>query len=218
MKLPSRDVTLERFRVVRRFEVRAAAAAGVLACCVVLADCAPVAVGAVTGAGLAVAEERSVGNVVDDLTIRTELNHLFFADDVDLYQRVTLSVNEGRVLLKGAVTEPEHRIRASRLAWQADGVREVINELQVTDRGGLVDYARDTWISAQLKTALLFDREVGHLNYSVETVNSVVYLFGIARSEAELARVVEHARAVEDVERVVNHVILQDDPRRVETP
>ncbi len=183
-----------------------------------LSGCIEFFVGAAATTGIAIAEERSVGDAVDDLTIRGELNHLFFRENVELYQNVSFSVIEGRVLLKGSVPTPEDRVNALRLAWQAGGVREVINEIQVTDESSILDYARDTWISAQLKGFLLVDVDVLSINYSVETVNGTVYLMGIAQDEAELARVIEHARSIEDVKRVVSHVITKDDPRRPDTP
>ena len=183
-----------------------------------LSGCAELVVGTAATTGIAIAEERSVGDAVDDLTIRAELNHLFFQEDIELYQNVSFSVFEGRVLIKGSVPTPEDRVEALRLAWQAAGVREVINELQVTDEGGILDYARDTWISAQLKGRLLIDGDVLSINYSVETVNGTVYLLGIAQDEAELVRVIEHARGIEDVKQVVSHVVVKDDPRRPVTP
>ena len=183
-----------------------------------LSACAELLIGAAATTGVAIAEERSVGDAVDDLTIRAELNHLFFRDDVELFRDVSFSVVEGRVLLKGTVPTPENRIHALRLAWRAAGVREVINEIQVADDSGILDYARDTWISAQLKAKLLVDGDVLSINYGVETVNGTVYLLGIAQDEAELARVTEHARDIEDVKRVVSHVVMKDDRRRPVTP
>ena len=183
-----------------------------------LSGCVEAFLGAAATTGLAAAEERSVGDAVDDLTIRTALNHLFFKDDVELYQNVSFSVIEGRVLLKGSVATPEERVRAVGLAWQASGVREVINEIQVNDESGILDYARDTWISTQLKAKLLLDGDVLSINYSVETVNGTVYIIGIAQSEAELKRVLDHARTVDDVRRIVNHVVIKDDPNRPTTP
>jgi len=205
-------------RHLRRRAGPAAALALLLAGPFALSGCAEALLGAAATTGLIVAEERSLGDVVDDLTIRGELNHLFFQENVDLYQNVSFSVIEGRVLLKGSVSTPEDRINALRVAWQANGVREVINEVQVTDQSGILDYARDTWISAQLKGALLLDTDVLSINYSIETVNGTVYLLGIAQDQAELERVLAHARGIDDVQRVVNHVIAKDDPRRQATP
>ena len=183
-----------------------------------LSACGEVLIGAAATTGVAIAEERSVGDAVDDLTIRAELNHLFFRDNVELYRDVSFSVIEGRVLLKGTVPTPENRIHALRLAWRASGVREVINEIQVTDDSGILDYARDTWISVQLKAKILVDGDVLSINYGVETVNGTVYILGIAQDETELARVIEHARGIEDVKRVVSHVVIKDDRRRPVTP
>ena len=200
---------------------RAGAAAAlilVLAGPLFLTGCADAIIGAATTTGLAIAEERTVGNAVKDLTIQAELNHLFFQDDIDLYNDVSISVMEGRVLLKGSVPTYEDRIRAGWVARQATRAEEVINELQVTDEGGILDYARDTWISAQLKGRLLIDGDVISVNYSVETVNGTVYLLGLAQDEAELVRVIEHARGIEDVKQVVSHVVVKDDPRRPVTP
>ena len=216
---PQRDSYLTRLtRCPSRKAGPAVALVLLLAGSISLSGCAELLIGAAATTGVAIAEERSVGDAVDDLTIRAELNHLFFQDDVELFGDVSFSVIEGRVLLKGSVPTPDDRIRALRLAWQAAGVREVINELQVADDSGILDYARDTWISAQLKGKLLVDGDVLSINYSVETVDGTVYLLGIAQDEAELARVTEHARSIEDVKRVVSHVVLKDDRHRPVTP
>ena len=196
----------------------AATLALLLAGSLCLSGCAEFLLGAAATTGLTVAEERSVGTAVDDLTIRGELNHIFFQENIDLYQDVSFSVIEGRVLLKGSVPTPEDRVRALQLAWQAGGVREVINEIQVTDDSGLLDFARDTLISTQLKAKLLFDGDVLSINYSVETVNGTIYLMGIAQNEAELERVMHYARDIGGVKRVVSHVVMKDDPRRQATP
>lgn len=183
-----------------------------------LSGCGSLFIGAVATGGAAAVEERSIGNVVDDLTIRAELNQLFFEDNFDLLQSVSFSVIEGRVLLKGSVKTQEDRIRGLELAWQASGVREVINEIQVTDQGGIVNYARDTWISTQLKAEILFDRDILSINYNVETINGIIYVVGIAQDQAELDKVVDHARRIENVKQVVSHVVMKDDPRREPGP
>ena len=180
--------------------------------------CAEFIVGAATTTGLALAEERTVGDAVEDLSIQAELNHLFFQDDLDLYDDVSISVVEGRVLLKGIVPTHEDRLRASRVARQATGIREVINEMQVTAEGGFLDYARDRWISLRVDAKLLFDIDILSVNYDVETVNGTVYIMGIAQDEDELGRVMAHARRVDGVKTVVSHVIMKDDPRRPARP
>ena len=180
------------------------------------AGCTPtgVAVGAGASVGVAAVQERSIGDAIDDNVINVEINHFLLQESQDLFRQVALDVVEGRVLLTGSVPFPEHRVDAARLAWQADGVREVINEIQVTDRSGVIDFARDAWITTQLSAKLLRDREISDINYNIETVNSVIYLIGIAQHDRELERVTGHARTIAGVRKVISHVRLKDDPRR----
>ena len=161
---------------------------------------------------VAVAQERTVGTALDDSVITIQINEALFKFNFDLLQAVGVEVVEGRVLLTGSVEKPEQRVDAVRLAWQVDGVKEVLNEIQVTDRGGLIDIAVDTWISTQLRSKLLLDTDVLAINYNIETVNGVVYMIGIAQDQNELARVTNHARTIENVRKVVSHVRLKDAP------
>jgi len=174
--------------------------------------------GTAAGAGAvgatAAQSEKGFRRSVADTDIRIAINDLWLQADEEMFRKVNLQVQEGRVLLTGNVPLPEQRVEAVRLAWQAPGVREVINEIEVNDTSGVTDLARDTWISTQLKTDLLFDQDVSSIDYSIETVNQVIYLMGVARSQAELNRVVGHAKDISYVRRVVNYVLLKDDPRR----
>ena len=175
----------------------------------VLSGCVSMAIGAAATGGVAVAEERSVGTQVDDLTIKVEINQALFTFNERLFQDVSIDVTEGRVLLTGKVPEPDDRVDAVRIAWQATGVKEVINEIQVTDTGGVESYLKDVRISNELRADLLFDGEVNSINYNVETVGSIVYLTGIAQNQAELDRVIDHARTISGVKEVISHVRIK---------
>jgi osmotically-inducible protein OsmY len=176
----------------------AAGCFAVLLLLVLASGCTPVglAVGTAAGVGVASAQDRGLGGVVEDTRIRAEINERWAQADEVLWREVSLQVQEGRVLLTGTVPDQDMRLEAVRLAWQVQGVKEVINEIEVVDSEGLDGYALDTWISTQLKTKLLLDEQIYSLNYSVETVNRSVYLMGFARDQAELERVVQHARYV----------------------
>jgi len=116
------------------------------------------------------------------------------------------------VLLSGNVQKPEHRVEAARLTWEVPGVREVYNEIEVRDESDLIDSARDKWIVLRLRGDLLLDNQVSAVNYSIESVNQVVYLIGIAQDEAELDRVLRYAKDVPFVRGIVNYVRLADAP------
>lgn len=179
-----------------------------------LSACAPVVLGAGATVGVAATEERGVEGAADDLKIRAEINELWFRQDATMFHEVDLRVHEGRVMLTGAVQKPEYRVDAVRLAWQAAGVREVLDEIQVTDSSSFSDYSRDVVIATDLRGRLMFDGQVKNVNYSVEVVNGVVYLMGVAQNQTELDRVIAHARDIRNVKRVVSHVVLKTDPRR----
>lgn len=179
-----------------------------------VSGCATVAITAGTAAASAAAEERGVKGVVSDTAIRTEINARWFGHDVDMFVAVKLEVVEGRVLLAGQVEKPEHRLDAVRLAWKANGVKEVINEIRIAKGRGIDDYSRDGWIAAQLRAKILFDKEIASINYSIDCVGRIVYLMGIARSEAEHERVKAHARDIPYVKQVISHAILKGDERR----
>lgn len=171
-----------------------------------IAGCAEAVIGGAAATGVAASQERGLGGAAGDLQIRSEINYLWLSHDEKMYVAVGLNVHEGRVLLTGKVPTPQARVDAVRLAWQAKNVKEVINEIQVEQTGGISEYASDAWISNQLRARLLFDTDISSINYSVVTVGGTVYLMGIARSQAELDRVTTHARNIGNVRRVISYV------------
>jgi osmotically-inducible protein OsmY len=182
---------------------------------VVLSGCVPVLLGAGTETAVVVAQERSVGSAVDDAGILLQIKNLYAKHDYkDLLANVEVKVVEGRVLLTGNVDKSESQIEAVRLAWLVDGVREVINEVQINDQSNFWNYTRDVWITTQIKTRLIAAKGVRSINYSAITVNQVVYLMGIAQNQDELDKVTYIASTTSYVQRVVSYVHLKDDPRR----
>lgn len=182
--------------------------------CLSLSGCVGAVVGAGAAAGYAIAQERSVGDAVDDTVIDTSINSALLQEHVDLFRNVSVNVVEGRVLLTGVVEDPATRVKAAQLTWDVQGVREVINEIIVAEETDVIDFARDTWITTQLRGRLLGDADIYDINYTIETVNKIVYLFGIGESAEEVKRAAYHAQRVKGVERVISHVILKDDPTR----
>lgn len=171
-------------------------------------SCAPVGVAAGVGAaaGVAAAQEGGISTAASDTRIQIEINDLWFKHNVDMFSKLNLTINQGRVLITGVVQNPEHRVEAVRLAWQPKGVKQVINEIRVANSEGLTGYAKDTWFTTRLRTALVFDKNIQSINYSIDTVQGTVYLMGFAQDRLELNRVVEKARTIKGVKNVVSYV------------
>lgn len=184
-----------------------------------LSGCIPLLVAGGTETAVVVAQERSVGNAMDDAGILVQIKNKFANQDFkDLLANVEVKVVEGRVLLTGNVDKPDSQIEAVRLTWQVNGVKEVINEIQVNDQAGIWNYTRDVWISTQVRSRLILEKGVRSINYSVLTVNQVVYLMGVAQNQLELDRVTHIASTTNYVQRVVSYVRLKDDPKRGYNP
>lgn len=176
-----------------------------------LAGCTPtsLALSGGTAVGVAAAREGGIKVAATDATIRLQIHDLWFRHDFDMYRKLSLTVREGRVLITGTVPEPDMRVDAVRLAWLASGVREVINEVNVDDPSGLRGYLGDSLITAGIKTRLTFDKDVQSINYTIDTVDNVVYLMGVAQDESELSRAIDHARRTKGVTNVVSYVRLR---------
>jgi osmotically-inducible protein OsmY len=176
-----------------------------------VSGCASVATSGITGLGYSLAQERTVGGAIDDVTIGTKINSYFLRENQGkLFKHVAVEVLEGRVLLTGAVDTADDRVDAVRISWQAKGVKEVINEIQINDKSGIKDYARDIWITTQVKAKLFLNAEIKSINYSVDTVNGVSYIMGIAQDRVELNKVNRVSSMVKGVKKVVSHVRIKE--------
>jgi len=200
------------------FPARLAFAAGLTGLLLSSAACSPV--GVIVGAGatgaVTASQERGFAGGANDTQIRAAINYLWLDYSGTMYRQLNLQIYEGRVLLTGVLSSEEWRAEAVKRAWQVKGVKEVIDETVVDSSGNTGSFARDQWITTQLKSKLLFDKNVFSVNYSFETVRGVIYMLGVAQDQHELESVLNHARNIEYVQRVVNHVLLKDDPRRAD--
>ncbi len=179
-----------------------------------LPACTPLgmATGAAATAGTAASKEGGIGGAITDASIKGSINEAWFRYNIETFSKLSTTVNQGRVLLTGVVQNPEDRVEAVRLVWQVKGVKQVINEIRVSDSEGLPGFVRDNWITTRLRTAMTFEKGVQSLNYSIDTVQGVVYLMGVAMSEAELNKVMSLARTIPNVKQVVSYVKMVGEP------
>ncbi len=183
-------------------------------CLLPLAGCASFVIGAGATAGIAAMQERGLDGAVSDTAITAEIWQKFLTRDEKLFLDIEIEVVEGEVLLAGRVPSVAEQLEAVRLSWQVDGVRSVINEIDIGSGKSFMDSAGDLVITTRIKAALMLDGDIYAINYSIETVNGTVHLMGIAQNERERDRVISHARETSYVKRVVSHIRLKDDVNR----
>ena len=174
--------------------------------------CSPVGILA-NGGGttMVIAEgDRSLGTVVDDATIKLNLSAKFLKSENSLFLDVNSNVTEGRVLLTGLVDTQEIRIEAVRKVWEINGVREVMNEIEVGNKTTLKEYMNDLWINTQVKS--LAARTIGlrSFSYNFETIKGKVYIAGITSRPEQLQAIVESTKTIKGVNEIVNYVIIKE--------
>ena len=179
-----------------------------------LSGCVNAAIGIGTAAVAASTTEKGLSTSVSDSVIQAKLSESFIQTSQSIFLNVETSVNDGSVLLTGKLKTQEEKITATRLSWEIRGVREVINEIQLSEASSFKSSAKDLAASAQLRAALIRDADISSLNFSIDVVNGIVYLSGVAKNEEERERVVAHAQELRFAKQVVSYIILVYDQRK----
>ena len=151
-------------------------------------------------------DEKSFGESWDDVSIKLGIKEKYFSYDATLFTKIDVEVELGVVLLTGVVPFGDMRLEAVRLAWQQEGVVEVLNEISIDTGYGLDDIAKDKFISTQLFTKVLGDREIKKFKYDHEVFKQVIYLFGVSSDQNEINRVIDHAKSIKGVVDVINYI------------
>lgn len=167
-----------------------------------------------------VLREKTLDNTRQDVTIATKLGAEFIKNGLkNPGNSIDITVNEGRILLTGIARDPQKAKLAADLAWKSEGVKEVIDEIQMGDEITLHprDFSKaffDYGLSLRIEAALLFGRDIASVNYKITTVNGVVYLLGVSSNDEELQNVLAKVSKIRGVKKIVNYVILSNDSRR----
>ena len=109
-------------------------------------------------------------------------------------------------MLTGVVPFGDMRLEAVRLAWQQDGVIEVLNEISIDTGYGLDDIAKDKFISTQLFTKILTDNDIKKFKYDFEVQKQIIYIFGVSNDQNEINRVIGHAKSIKGVIDIINYI------------
>ena len=154
--------------------------------------------------------DRTLGTVIDDATIKINISSNLLSSSTNLFVNVNTSVIEGRVLLTGIVDTQEIRIEAVRKVWEVDGVREVINEIEIGSKTTIKEYANDLWITTQVKALAAKTIGLRALSYNFETIKGKVYIAGITSRPEQLDQIIEVTKTIKGVKEIVNYVIIKE--------
>ena len=161
----------------------------------------------------AASKEKGLGTTINDNLIKTKISNLIFKYDEKLIADTKIFVNSGSVLFTGKVSKPSDKIEFTKLAWTIRGVREVNNEVQITDTSSIKNIARDLASMGEIRARIMSDKSINSINYSIDVVNDKVYISGVATNETELNLVKNHASSARFVKEVYSYIILNKDTR-----
>ena len=160
------------------------------------------------GAGVNITfDPRTIGMQIDDTIMQKNLSARLALADKKYFLSIQSEVLDGRIFLSGKVEEPEEKLKITKMAWETKGVRSVknANTMKTTN---FKSTAKDILITSQLRTGLILNKKTKARNYTLETVNKNIYIFGIAMDEEEKKEVINEANKIYDVEEVIPSIYL----------
>ena len=173
---------------------------------VILSNCSPVSR---FGAGVDITfDPRTIGMQIDDTIMQKNLVARLSLSEKKYFLNIQVEVLDGRIFLSGKVDEPEEKIKITKMAWETNGVRSVKNAITIKGQSNFKSTAKDILITSQLRTALIFNKKTKARNYTLETVNKNIYVFGIAMNEEEKKEVINEANKIYDVKEVIPSIYL----------
>jgi len=180
----------------------------------ILNNCVGVSSTGIFGTGVSVAiDPRSLGTQIDDSIMQKNLSARILLIDKNYFLSVKSKVLDGRIFLTGKVEDPEEKLKLTKVAWETEGVRSVRNDVKIKEEFDFKQSAKDILITSQLRTALIFNKEIKATNYQIDTYKKKIYIYGIASSKNEKDLVIQESKEILDVEDVVASILLVENLR-----
>jgi len=169
----------------------------------------------VFGTGVSVAlDPRTLGTQIDDSIMQKNLQARLALTEKKYLVSLSVKVLDGRIFLGGKVDKPEEKLKITKMAWETKGARSVKNNILIKQKFSFKNAAKDILITSQLKTALIFNKNVKAANFNIDTVNQKTYIFGIAHDENEKKEIIQEAKQIVDLEELVTSILMTSDLSR----
>ena len=167
------------------------------------------------GTGVSVAlDPRTLGTQIDDSIMQKNLQARLILLEKKYFVKLSIKVLDGRIFLGGKVDEPEEKLRITKMAWETKGVRSVKNNIAIKQKFSFKNTAIDVLITAQLRTALILNKNVKAANFNIDTINQKTYVFGIAHTEDEKKEIIQEAKQIVDLKELVISILMVSDLSR----
>ena len=180
-----------------------------------LSGCVGVSSKGIFGTGVSVAlDPRSLGTQIDDSIMQKNLIGRLALTDKKYIINISPKVLDGNIYLSGKVDEPEEKLKIIKTAWETKGARSVQSTITIKGKSNFKSTAKDILITSQLKTALIFNKFTKASNYTIDTIEGKIYIFGIAMTKDEKEKVLSEADQIHGVKDVVPSIYLVEELSR----
>ena len=180
----------------------------------IFSGCVGTASKGIFGTGVSIAlDPRSLGTQIDDSVMQKNLAARILLRDKNYFLSVKTKVLDGRIFITGKIDNPEEKLQLTKLAWETDGVRSVKNDIKIKEEFNFKQSAKDLLITSQLRTALIFNKNIKATNYQIDTYKKKIFIYGISHTTKERKEVITEAKEILDVEDVVVSIFLVEDLR-----
>ena len=166
------------------------------------------------GTGVSVAlDPRSIGTQIDDSIMQKNLLARLALREKSYLLSISIKVLDGRIFITGKVDDPEEKLQITKLAWETKGARSVKNDIRIKEKFSFKQSSKDLLITSQLRSALIFDKEIKSANYQIDTYKKKIFIYGIASTKDERKKVIKEAKEILDVKDVIASILLLEDLR-----
>ena len=159
------------------------------------------------------AQEKGFGTSINDKVIYIKLRNAVYDWDNSVSQKVSFSVDNGSILVTGKLKNLDTKIKLTKIIWDVNGVKEVNNQVQISETNNIKNIAKDLASLGEIKARLMASKKLNSLNFSVDVVNNIAYISGIATNEEEIAIVTKIAQEAKFIKEVQNFVKINKDKR-----
>ena len=159
------------------------------------------------------AQEKGLGTSIKDKVIFVKLKNAIYDWNPSVSENISLSVDNGSILVTGKIKNIDKKVQLTKIIWEVNGVQEVNNKVQISETNNFKNIAKDLASLGEIKAKLMASKRLNSLNYSIDVVNNVAYISGIASSEEEISIVTQIAQEARFIKEVQNFVKVNTDKR-----
>ena len=159
------------------------------------------------------AQEKGLGTSIKDKVIFVKLKNAIYDWNPSVSENISLSVDNGSILVTGKLKNIDTKIQLTKIIWEINGVKEVNNKVQISETNNFKNIAKDLASLGEIKAKLMASKRLNSLNYSIDVVNNIAYISGIASSEEEISIVTQIAQEAKFIKEVQNFVKVNTDKR-----